>query len=108
LRKVAAVMSESVRDTDLLARYGGEEFVLLAARTDLAGALALAEKIRVEIGNASLEVAGARQPQKVRVTASFGVALYNGDDKALFNDADRALYVAKGNGKDCVVSAEEA
>lgn len=107
LRKVAAIMADQVREMDLLARYGGEEFVLLAPRTDIAGAVHLAEKIRASIGGKRLEIAGGDKPLKIRVTASFGVALFHGDDKALFNDADRALYIAKGNGKDCVIVAED-
>ena len=41
LRKVAEVMTDSIRDMDLLARYGGEEFALLASQTPLEGAVAL-------------------------------------------------------------------
>ena len=107
LRRVAAVMNESVREMDLLARYGGEEFVVLAARTDLDGALSLAEKIRAAIGNTSFAEVGFEGTEDIRVTASFGVARYRGDDKAFFNDADRALYSAKGSGKDCVIVAED-
>jgi PleD family two-component response regulator len=40
------------------------------------------------------------------VTASIGVAPFRGDEKAFFNDADRALYRAKALGKDCVVVAD--
>ena len=46
LRHLATVMNQTVRETDLLARYGGEEFVVLAPRTDLAGAITLEETIR--------------------------------------------------------------
>ncbi|MBW2268865.1 MAG: diguanylate cyclase [Deltaproteobacteria bacterium] len=107
LRKVGAVMNASVRDMDLLARYGGEEFALLAPQTDLAGAVVLAEKIRVAIGSACFEQIELEGPGEVHVTASFGVARFRGDAKAFFNDADRALYVAKDSGKDCVIVAEE-
>jgi PleD family two-component response regulator len=43
-------------------------------------------------------------PKRIAITASFGVAQYHGDEKAFFNDADRALYRAKAQGKDCVVA----
>jgi len=44
-------------------------------------------------------------PIEIEVTASLGVAAFRGDQKAFFNDADRALYRAKSQGKDCVVVA---
>jgi PleD family two-component response regulator len=40
----------------------------------------------------------------VKVTVSIGVAQYQGDRKAFFANADRALYRAKAEGKDCVVA----
>jgi diguanylate cyclase (GGDEF)-like protein len=106
LRKVAEVMTSSIRDMDLLARYGGEEFALLASQTPLEGALALAEKIRCAISRTPFSVVDLDGPKQVRVTASLGVAEYQGDEKAFFNDADRALYRAKDSGRDCVVVAE--
>ncbi|MCG8590504.1 MAG: diguanylate cyclase [Proteobacteria bacterium] len=105
LRKIAAVMSQLVRETDLLARYGGEEFAVLAGDTDLEGAVALAEKLRARVSNTSffLEPPSDRH----QVTVSIGVAVFRGDKKRLFNDADRALYRAKAAGRDCVVAADE-
>jgi diguanylate cyclase (GGDEF)-like protein len=103
LRKVASTMSGLLRGTDLLARYGGEEFALLAPNTDLEGALALAEKIRMEIQETDLVI--SPPSEKERVTVSIGVALYAGDRDALFNEADRALYRAKAEGRNCVMVA---
>ena len=107
LRKVASVMNQSVREMDLLARYGGEEFVLLASQTDLAGAVAIAEKIRVAVSRARFSVVDLEGPQNISITASFGVAQYQGDERSFFNEADGALYRAKSAGKDCVSVAEE-
>jgi PleD family two-component response regulator len=45
-------------------------------------------------------------PTDIGITISIGVARFCGDEKAFFNDADRALYRAKDSGKDCVVAAE--
>ena len=103
LNQVAVVMSGVVREMDLLARYGGEEFALLASRTPLDGAVALAEKLRLAISHARFSAASAEGPVQIQVTASLGVAAFRGDEKAFFNDADRALYRAKALGKDCVV-----
>jgi len=107
LRRVADVMQDCVRDMDLLARYGGEEFVLLASQTELAGAVALAEKIRLAISEARFSVVDLEGPKVLQITASFGVAPFRGDDKRLFTDADRALYRAKAQGKDCVVASDD-
>jgi diguanylate cyclase (GGDEF)-like protein len=106
LRKVSDVMNQSVRDMDLLARYGGEEFVLLASQTDLEGGVVLAEKIRVAVSRSRFSVVDVDGPKLISITASFGVAQYRGDEKAFFNQADRALYRAKKSGKDCVCTAE--
>lgn len=103
LQRVAEVLVEETRDADLVARYGGEEFVVLASDTDLEGAAALAEKLRLAVHLRPLELSsGGASP---RVTVSIGVAQYSGDRSRLFRDADRALYEAKAAGKDCVVVA---
>jgi diguanylate cyclase (GGDEF)-like protein len=106
LRRVADVMSNEVREMDLLARYGGEEFALLAGSTGLEGAVALAEKLRIAVAGASFSLEGLEGKTEIGVTVSIGVALYRNDVKAFFNDADRALYRAKEAGKDCVVVDE--
>ena len=106
LQGVARLMADELRETDFLSRYGGEEFALLATQTDLAGATALAEKLRTKIANADLPVVGPRG--RVSVTVSVGVALYDGATTSTFDSADRALYEAKGAGKDCVIAAKPA
>ena len=105
LRTVARIMGAQVREMDLLARYGGEEFALLASQTPLDGAMALAEKIRVAVSHAPVALGGDAPAPSVHVTVSAGVAAFRGDERALFDDADRALYRAKAAGKDCVVNA---
>jgi diguanylate cyclase (GGDEF)-like protein len=104
LREVAAVMNGVLRETDLLSRYGGEEFALVASQTDLEGARALCEKLRIAVAEACFSVEGEEEP--LSVTVSVGAAAFGSDEKALFRDADRALYEAKHAGKDCVVVAE--
>jgi diguanylate cyclase (GGDEF)-like protein len=107
LRRVADVMIAEVREMDLLARYGGEEFALLASQTTLEGAVALAEKLRVAVSEARFSVLALDGPSEIRVTLSGGVTTYRGDEKAFFNEADRALYRAKAAGKDCIVVSDE-
>jgi len=108
LRRVADVMISEVREMDLLARYGGEEFALLASQTALEGAVALAEKLRVAVSQARFSVLALDGPTQIGVTVSAGVTTYRGDEKAFFNEADRALYRAKAAGKDCVVAWGDA
>ena len=105
LRRVAEVMNGLIRETDLLARYGGEEFALLAASTDLNGAVQLAEKIREAISETQFFLGPPSEAEPV--TISFGVSVYRGDRKAFFNDADRALYAAKSAGRDCVMTSAQ-
>jgi two-component system cell cycle response regulator len=107
LKRTAAVMNEVVREMDLLARYGGEEFALVASQTSLEGAKGLAEKVRLAVSHARFPVVTLDGPSEIRITVSMGVAAFRGDEKAFFNDADRALYRAKDAGKDCVMTADE-
>jgi len=101
LSRIARILNDAVRESDFLARYGGEEFVILASNTDLPGAEGLAEKVRTEIAEASFILDDSLRP--MRVTVSIGVALFLGNRKRFFQEADQALYSAKNAGKDCVV-----
>jgi diguanylate cyclase (GGDEF)-like protein len=68
------------------------------------GAIALSEKIRLEIANLEVEISGTAAT--ARVTASFGVACYAESTARTFDAADAALYDAKASGKDCVTIGE--
>jgi len=105
LSNLARIMNDTVRESDLLARYGGEEFVVLASDTLMPGAYKLAEKIRTVVAEHSFILDDSLRP--TRVTVSIGVALYRGNRKAFFQAADRALYRAKAEGKNCVVLEDE-
>lgn len=102
LKDVGRLLQTSVRQSDMVARYGGEEFVLLLADTGLDAAVQVAEKLCQLVRREAL--AGGR----VRgLTLSAGVATMRGDESAesLFARADRALYVAKDQGRDRVVGS---
>jgi diguanylate cyclase (GGDEF)-like protein len=107
LRAFADTLQGRTRETDVCARLGGEEFALLLPGTDLAGAESLAESLRVAV--TELTVA-AGPTEQVGVTASFGVGAFpethTGDD--LMAAADRALYSAKRQGKNQVVTVGRA
>jgi diguanylate cyclase (GGDEF)-like protein len=104
LRQVAAIMGSCInRAGDLVARYGGEEFVILLPETDLAGALSVAEKVRLSILNALIEHLGSPLGS---VTISSGVVAISAPEKdgytAALEEADRLLYCAKAKGRNCV------
>jgi diguanylate cyclase (GGDEF)-like protein len=103
LSRLAQLLNEAIRETDVLARYGGEEFVVLSSGTDLAGACVLAEKIRLSIEQSAFPIDEREHPPLV--TVSIGVAQFCGCSKQLFRAADAALYRAKDQGKNCVVEA---
>ena len=105
LRRVGAILDSGARQVDLAARYGGEEFALLAPETDVVGATKLAERLRVDLEAATVELPNGSE---VGVTASFGVAVKGGLERAeqLVASADEALYEAKRNGKNRVVTVD--
>ncbi len=105
LKKLAEVIKKNVRSSDIPARFGGEEFVILLPKTDEKGALLVAERIRKDFRNASVQVDG----KNVWTSVSIGVAAFGGSEDldALVKKADEALYQAKNSGKDRVVIYRE-
>jgi diguanylate cyclase (GGDEF)-like protein len=102
LRAVAAGMRGVVRPTDLLARYGGEEFAVLLPGALVQNAGDVAERLRLAVSQTPLKhIDGWSLPS---VTVSIGVAqMPEGASIESFVDtADRALYRAKGKGRNCV------
>lgn len=97
LRAVSAVLRNQVRETDFVGRWGGEEFLVICPNTVLAGAKKLASKLRVHI-------AQIRQANLPEVTASFGISEAQPEDQYeyILNQADKALYKAKDDGRNCV------
>ena len=102
LRAVADVLRGDIRVTDVAARYGGDEFVLMLPETDLAGAILVAEKVRVDISRVALPHNGA----VVRTSASIGIVTFADDGRTsaeLMRRADLAMYEAKRRGRDQIV-----
>jgi diguanylate cyclase len=101
LRGVADLFARSKRAEDFLARIGGEEFVLLLPMTALEAAKSVAEKLRKAVETAAFLHHGHPVP----VTISCGLTDFRAGDTAaaVFERADRALYEAKGQGRNrCV------
>lgn len=106
LRRVALLLEEQVRASDLLARVGGEEFAVLAVDTGLMEASQLAERLRAAIENTGPIAVGRAA---IPVTISLGVVarrIQGGElaraPERLLAAADDALYRAKRNGRNRV------
>lgn len=99
LKTIADLLRSGVRSVDIVGRWGGEEFLVICPDTDLDGALALAEKLRLSIAAEPFAAIGS-------TTSSFGIAQYRAGES--FKDtvarADTALYKAKINGRNRVES----
>ncbi len=99
LKRLAAVLRETVRKIDIPARYGGEEFVVILPETDKKDACVIAERIRKNVAAITVKI---NETQTLSPTISMGIAQYTTDGqepKELINAADTALYFSKHNGK---------
>jgi diguanylate cyclase (GGDEF)-like protein len=100
LRELAHRVQEQIREVDTFARYGGEEFVVVLPETTVEGAAQLAERICQAVRREPFLSEG--EPP-LDITVSVGGAAFpeQGSTPAtLMRSADRALYVAKGGGRD--------
>lgn len=96
LHNLSRLVLDNIRYTDTLGRYGGEEFVIILPNTNAEEAYIVAEKLRRKI--ASSNILSIKQ----RVTCSMGVASYPEHGlwmNELFSKADKALYLAKEQGR---------
>lgn len=111
IASVGQVLDETVRATDLAFRYGGEEFVVLCPDSTLQQAGDLAERIRLLFRQRTEALAPAgRQTLSIGVanTTDLGLSKFAKTaefETTLLTAADRALYEAKGQGRDRVVIA---
>ena len=102
LRWAAARISGALGEHALLARFGGEEFVIALPDHDLRGAVAVAEAVRQALAGEPC----LAQREGISISASIGVHTINAeaidDIDDAFETADRAMYAAKANGRNCV------
>lgn len=98
---VQCVQSQ-LRPYDRIYRYGGEEFLLCFPDTGLQPAAGMAQRLRVAIAEMVVRVNGATTP--LRITVSIGVTSLEADVpvEECIDRADKALYVAKHNGRNCI------
>lgn len=104
LRQFAAVMTSSVRASDLCARYGGEEFTVVLPGASLAPALRLAERIRESTENQPFDIGQKAISISVSIGASTAFPEDNRNLRWLLDAADKNLYRAKNSGRNRVMS----
>lgn len=101
LRIIGDLLRQTIRASDVAARYGGEEFVILLPQTDQYAGEEIAHRIREAVSACSF-------PHD-RLRVSIGLATLNvhaEDAEGLLRAADKALYMAKQTGRDCVQIAQ--
>jgi diguanylate cyclase len=102
IQNAAALLHAALREQDVPGRYGGDEFGILLPDTDVAGATAIAERVRAHVAGATLQTS-----LDIRCGVSIGVAEAGGtedDVRSWIERADRALYRAKVAGRNRTVA----
>ena len=105
LKEFAERIKRNVRGIDLAVRYGGEEFVVVLPETDLEVTKMVAERLRQNVAEEPFEVSA--DDGSITVTVSIGGTVYHGSKvtaDSLLKRADEALYAAKNQGRNQVVT----
>ena len=109
LKEFAQILTQEARAADIVARYGGEEFVVILPETDRKNATVYAERLMKKIR----EHVFCRETNEINLTVSMGISAVNGDDEVdiepddLLEYADKAMYLAKNAGRNCIRSWAE-
>lgn len=108
LRDVSSLLRKKFRKTDVLCRIGGEEFVALCKRADKESAILIAENLRKNIEESTLQYCGA----EIKITISIGIATVTNDSSDrdrdnLYRHADIALYHSKDSGRNRVTHYDD-
>ncbi len=100
LKHIADLITQRLREVDIVSRWGGEEFLIILKGCDIKTATNKAEELRLGIMNNPLSF----ENNSIECTASVGVAVYQQGDKSddMINNADRAMYKAKEQGRNQV------
>jgi diguanylate cyclase (GGDEF)-like protein len=103
LREFAARLANELRIGDIAGRWGGEEFLVILPRTDLSGAIEVAERVRTMTASRPIQTNGG----SVHLTVSGGCAAGIGiSTEVLLHEADARMYEAKAAGRNKIVAAE--
>jgi len=102
IRRVAEILRERVRATDLVARLSGDEFAVLMPQTDTAGAMQLGEDLRTQVAEGT-----PLNSEAGEATISVGITMFGGQSgggaEAVLVAADQAMYQAKAEGRNRIM-----
>ncbi|MDT4290892.1 diguanylate cyclase [Methylomonas sp. MO1] len=101
LQHFAGIMRAELREIDVVGRIGGEEFAIFMPETDAEPAMIIAERLRKVLADTPLFI----DKHTIPITVSIGIALMHADSgtaDCVLTKADKALYTAKENGRNCV------
>lgn len=102
LKKIAEILPEKLRATDIVARIGGEEFCILAVNMTVEGAQMKFEELRRRIEQTQINIGDGQE--SLQITISIGVCTEEQEDlEKLMKAADKMLYRAKGAGRNQVM-----
>ncbi len=102
---MAKVTLQCLRKADFFGRFGGEEFVAVLPETNMDEAAIAADRIRQDIAKI---VIYSQQDNQINITVSIGIATYSSEDQTIdtiMQRADQALYLAKSQGRNRVITA---
>ena len=107
LSTIGSLIKEALRDLDVVARYGGEEFLVICTNTAINGAALVAERLRKLVESNPIRIQNSSgESQFIHITVSVGVACLSvsvNSKELLVKESDKALYHAKGQGRNRVV-----
>ena len=101
LRNLAQLIKTHLRDSDIPCRFGGEEFVILLPNTNVIEATVMANLLKKRMMENTIALA---DNDALSLTASFGVSDHGETVEDLLNNADAAMYAAKNNGRNHVMT----
>lgn len=104
LQIFAQRLQDNLRSFDMVARFGGEEFVAILPDITKEMTYYVAERLRISVANTEFNCPSSEEPLKI-TTSIGGVFVGHGEHvpDEIIKRADKALYDAKGSGRNCAV-----